>query len=245
MIDPKALLGNVNSNGLVGKMLSGMATKNFAAGLLAGGVGGAMMRGKGKDMVEDAAKLGGLALLGTLAYKAYNNYQQDKAAGRDPNVVGSVKQSASDLIAQAKQLAGGIAAPAAAPAQLAAPQHSPELTLAIMRAMIAAAKADGKMDDAEMQKILGHTEQDGLSQDEKMLLMREMATTADAATIASGAKTPEEAAEVYLAALLVCDSQCAAEQQFLSTLATALRLDSGFTSALQQQLLAMGAQRAA
>ncbi|MDX2112997.1 MAG: DUF533 domain-containing protein [Alphaproteobacteria bacterium] len=244
MIDPKALLGNVNSNGLVGKMLSGMATKNFAAGLLAGGVGGAMMRKGGKDMIEDAAKLGGLALLGTLAYKAYNNYQQDKAAGRDPNVMGSVKQSASDLIAQAKQLAGGIAAPAAS-AQLAASQHSPELTLAIMRAMIAAAKADGKMDDAEMQKILSHTEQGGLSQDEKMLLMREMASTADTATIASGAKTPEEAAEVYLAALLVCDSQCAAEQQFLSALAGALKLDSGFTSALQQQLLAMGAQQAA
>jgi uncharacterized membrane protein YebE (DUF533 family) len=225
-------------------MLSGMATKNFAAGLLAGGVGGAMMRKGGKDMIEDAAKLGGLALLGTLAYKAYNNYQQDKAAGRDPNVMGNVKQSASDLIAQAKQLAGGIAAPAAAP-QLAAPQHSPELTLAIMRAMIAAAKADGKMDDAEMQKILSHTEQGGLSQDEKMLLMREMASTADAATIASGAKTPEEAAEIYLAALLVCDSQCAAEQQFLSSLASALKLDSGFTSALQQQLLAMNSQQAA
>jgi len=246
MLDPKALLGNVNSSGLVGKMLSGMATKNFAAGLLAGGVGGAMMRKGGKDMIEDAAKLGGLALLGTLAYKAYNNYQQDKAAGRDPNVMGNVKQSASDLIAQAKQLAGGIAAPAAAaPAQLAAPQHSPELTLAIMRAMIAAAKADGKMDDAEMQKILSHTEQGGLSQDEKMLLMREMASSADAATIASGAKTPEEAAEIYLAALLVCDSQCAAEQQFLSTLAAALKLDSGFTGALQQQLLAMNSQQAA
>ena len=50
MLDPKALLGNVNSSGLVGKMLSGMATKNFAAGLLAGGVGGAMMRKGGKDM---------------------------------------------------------------------------------------------------------------------------------------------------------------------------------------------------
>jgi uncharacterized membrane protein YebE (DUF533 family) len=244
MLDPKALLGNVNSSGLVGKMLSGMATKNFAAGLLAGGVGSAVLGKGGKDLIEDTAKLGGLALLGTLAYKAYNNYQQDKAAGRDPNVMGSVKQSASDLIAQAKQLAGGIAAHAA-PAQLAAPQHSPELTLAIMRAMIAAAKADGKMDDAEMKKIIGHLEKDGLTQEENMLLMREMAATNDIATIASGAKTPEEAAEIYLAALLVCDSQCTAEQQFLSGLASALKLDSSFTGALQHQLLAMNAQQAA
>jgi uncharacterized membrane protein YebE (DUF533 family) len=111
--------------------------------------------------------------------------------------------------------------------------------------MIAAAKADGKMDDAEMQKIMGHMAQGGMTSEENMLLMREMAANHDAAAIASGAKTPEQAAEVYLAALLVCDSQCAAEQQFLGKLSGALKLDAAFAQNLQNELLAMGNKQAA
>jgi uncharacterized membrane protein YebE (DUF533 family) len=244
-MDPKQLLSNVNANGLVGKMLSGMATKNFAAGLLAGGIGGSLIK---KDAVEDIAKLGGLALLGTLAYKAYNSYQQDKSQG----VGGAVKSAGQGMVAQAGGLLAGAkhmianAQAASAPqAALPAPAHSEALQLAIIRAMIAAAKADGAMDDAEMQKIMGHVEQGGMSNDEKMLLMREMASAHDVATIASGAATPEEAAEIYLAALLVCDSQCAAEQQFLSRLAAALRLEPAFAQNLQRELLAMANPQAA
>ena len=246
-MDPKQLLASVNSNGLVGKMLSGMATKNFAGGLLAGGIGASLLK---KDAVEDIAKLGGLALLGTLAYKAYNNYQQDKSQG----IGGAVKTAGSGMIAQAGGLLAGAkqaianaqaATAAGHSAALPAPAHTPELALSIIRAMIAAAKADGKMDDAEMQKIMGHVEQGGMSGDEKMLLMREMAASHDAASIAQGAKTPEEAAEIYLAALLVCDSQCVAEQQFLSALASALRLEPAFAQNLQNELLAMARAQAA
>jgi uncharacterized membrane protein YebE (DUF533 family) len=228
-------------------MLSGMATKNFAAGLLAGGIGSSLMK---KDAVEDIAKLGGLALLGTLAYKAYNNYQQDKSQG----IGGAVKTAGSGMMAQASGLFANakqaIANAQAATAQqqqqaLPAPAHSPELSISIIRAMIAAAKADGKMDDSEMQKIMGHVEQGGMNAEEKMLLMREMAASHDAASIAQGAKTPEEAAEIYLAALLVCDSQCAAEQQFLGQLASALKLEPAFAKNLQNELLAMANQQAA
>ena len=73
MLDVKSLFGNIDSNGLVGKMLSGMATKNFAAGLLSGGVATSLLGG-GKNTVETVARVGGLALLGTLAYKAFGNY---------------------------------------------------------------------------------------------------------------------------------------------------------------------------
>jgi len=243
-MDPKQLLGNINANGLVGKMLGGMATKNFAGGLLAGGLASSFLK---KDMVEDVAKVGGLALLGTLAYKAYNNYQQDKSQG----IGGAVKSAGSGMVAQASGLLGNakqMIANAQANTQqtaLPAPSHTPEISISIIRVMIAAAKADGNMDDAEMQKIMGHVDQGGMSGEEKMLLMREMAASHDATSIASGAKTPEEGAEVYLAALLVCDSQCAAELQFLDKLAIALKLEPAFTQNLQNELLAMSKQQAA
>lgn len=244
-MDPKHLMSNINANGLVSKLLSGMATKNFAGGLLAGGIGASLLK---KDAVEDIAKIGGLALLGTLAYKAYNNYQQDKSQ----DIGGAVKTAGSGMMAQAGGLFAGakqaIANAQAATVQqqaLPAPAHSPELSISIIRAMIAAAKADGKMDDAEMQKIMGHVEQGGMTGEEKMLLMREMAITQNMETIAGGAKSAEEAAEIYLAALLVCDSQCAAEQQFLGQLAGALKLDPAFAQNLQNELLGMANKQAA
>jgi uncharacterized membrane protein YebE (DUF533 family) len=241
MLDAKSLLSGINSNGLVGKMLGGMATKQFAGGLLAGGVASQLIS---KDTVEGAAKLGGLALLGTLAYKSYNAYQANKASGGSASVVDAVKQGAGDMVTQGKVLAGNFKslianaqASAAAPAALPAPEQTNELALAVIRAMIGAAKADGKVDADETQRILGHLDQSGMDNDEKSFLMTELANTQDVNQIASGAKTPEEGAEIYLAALLVCDSQCAAEQAYLSQLAAALKLDVGFTQALQAELL--------
>jgi uncharacterized membrane protein YebE (DUF533 family) len=194
MLDAKALMGNIDSNGLVGKMLSGMATKNFAAGLLAGGVGTSLLGGP-KDTLETVAKVGGLALLGTLAYKAYGTYQQQKNTGGQASVVGAVTQSATGMAGQAKSMlsgllgGAGVASMAAAAPTAPAPQSG--LPLAIIRAMIAAAKADGHMDAAETEKIMGQLETAGIGMQEKSLLMQEMANTPDVAVIAGAAQTPE------------------------------------------------------
>lgn len=248
MTDPKNLLANIDANGLIGKMLGGMATKNFAAGLLTGGVATSLFGGK--HAVENMAKMGGLALLGTLAYKAYGNYKQQQLSGGNASVIGSVKNSASDMASQAggllSDLLGG-GPPGQRPAALPSPAETaaaaPELSLAIMRAMIGAAKADGHMDAEESRKIMSHLEASGTSPQEKMLLMQELANSQDINAIASAAQTPQDSAQIYLAALLVCDSQCVKEQQYLSELAAALRLEPGFTAGLQQQLLAMQAKR--
>jgi len=245
MLDAKNLLANIDSNGLVGKMIGGMATKNFAAGLLTGGVATSLLGG-GKDTVETVAKVGGLALLGTLAYKAFGNYQQQKAAGGNASIVNAVKHSATGMATQAGSLISGLLANHQVPnAPLPAPAANPELPLAIIRAMIAAAKADGHMDATESQKIIGQLESAGMGAQEKTLLMQEMANAQDVGSIAAAAKTPEEAAQIYLAALLVCDSQCIREQEYLSILATALKLEPAFTANLQQELLNMSAQKAA
>lgn len=247
MLDTKNLLANINSNGLVGKMLGGMATKNFAAGLLTGGVATSLLGG-GKETVETVAKVGGLALLGTLAYKAFGNYQQHKATGGNASVVEAVKTSATGMANQASGIISGLLAgnqsPAASLPVPTAPANA-ELPLAIIRAMIAAAKADGHVDATESQKIMEQLESAGVGVQEKALLMQEMANTKDVNSIAAAAKTPEEAAQIYLAAVLVCDSQCAREHEYLSTLAAALKLDPAFTSRLQSELLAMSSQKVA
>jgi uncharacterized membrane protein YebE (DUF533 family) len=241
MLDAKSLMANIDSNGLVGKLLGGMATKNFAAGLLSGGAATTLLGGK--DTVETVAKVGGLALLGTLAFKAYGNYKQQKVSGGGASVVGAVKHSAFDMINQANGMLSGVLDGASTPiAEAPAPAFAkvnPELSLAVIRAMIGAAKADGHMDMAESQKIFGHLEAAGISSQEKMLLMQEMANMQDVHEIARGATNPQDSAQIYLAAVLVCDSQCANEQRYLSTLATALNLEPEFTASLQKDLLSV------
>lgn len=246
MLDAKNLLAGIDSNGLIGKMLSGMATKNFAAGLLTGGVATSMLGG-GKNTLETAAKVGGLALLGTLAYKAFGNYQQQKAAGGNASIADAVKQSATGMVTQAgslfESITGGQQAQTTAVPALSAPaQINPDLSLAIIRSMIGAAKADGHMDAVESQKIMGQLEASGANAQERMLLMQEVANQPDVKLIASAARTPQDGAQIYLAALLVCDSQCAREQEYLGNLAGALKLEPAFTASLQQELLARSAQ---
>lgn len=251
MLDAKNLLANIDSNGLVGKMLGGMATKNFAAGLLSGGIATSLLGG-GKDTIETAAKVGGLALLGTLAYKAFGNYQQQKATGGNANIVDAVKISATGMATQAGGLLSGLLAgnqvqnsSLPAPTPQPASSTNATLSLAIIRAMIGAAKADGHMDASESQKIIGQLESAGISTAEKALLMQEMANPQDVSSIAKDVSEPQEAAQLYLAALLVCDSQCVREQEYLTSLATALKLDPAFTSSLQEELLSMSRQKAA
>jgi uncharacterized membrane protein YebE (DUF533 family) len=246
VLDVKSLFGNIDSSGLVGKMLSGMATKNFAAGLLSGGVATSLLGG-GKNTVETVARVGGLALLGTLAYKAFGNYQQQKAAGGNASMIDAVKHSATGMATQAQGLITNLldgpqdgALPAPAPSQA-----HPELSTGIMRAMIGAAKADGHLDAAESQRIMDRLDAAGATAQEKMLLIQEMAKPQDVHTIATAAATPQDGAQIYLAALLVCDSQCGREQEYLSKLASALNLDTAFTSKLQQELLSMSAQKVA
>lgn len=58
------------------------AFKGFGGGLAAGGLAGLLLgTKKGRKMAGSAAKIGGVAVLGGLAYKAYNDWQASKAGG--------------------------------------------------------------------------------------------------------------------------------------------------------------------
>lgn len=246
MSDVKNLLANIDTNGLVGKILGVVGTKNFAAGLLTGGVGTSLLGG-GKETIETVTKVGGLALLGTLAYKAFGNYQQQKASGGTACVLGAVKSSAADMASQTGELLSGLTGGQKSPLTetVVVQQDNPELPLSIIRAMIGAAKADGHMDAAETKKIFDQFEAANLNAHEKALLMQEIANPQDISSIVNIPLSPQESAQIYLAALLVCDSQCQAEKDYLSRLAAALKIEPAFVEKLQQEVTATSLQNAA
>ncbi|KRP67074.1 tellurite resistance TerB family protein [Pseudomonas orientalis] len=201
--------------GVLGGLLKGNRAGNASGGGslgdLLGGLGG--MLGGGAATRPAQGRAGGmnyaaLASLGMMAYKAYQAWQSQQVSQAQP------------AFQTADQLSG---------AQVEAHSH------AVLRALIAAAKADGRIDDKEQQLIskeLGkHTDDPQLQQ----WLDAEVAKPLDAADFAEFAADPAVAAEVYLASVMLVDDQQDAERNYLDDLAGQLHIDPQLQLHLEQQ----------
>lgn len=201
--------------GLLGGLLKGTNSANAPAGGglggLLGGLGG--MLGGGATARPAQGRTGGmnyaaLASLGMMAFQAYQAWQSQQAAK---------PQAAFQTV---DQLDGP-----------EAEAHSH----AVLRALIAAAKADGEIDEKERQLISNevrrHTDDPQLQQ----WLDAEVAKPLDAADFAEFAKDPAVAAEMYLASVLLVDDQQEAERNYLDNLAGQLQIDPQLQLRLEQQ----------
>ena len=103
-------------------------------------------------------------------------------------------------------------------------------------AMIAAAKADGHVDQQEMQRIEAAVKDAGADTHLQALLHSELNKPLDPADVARLAQTPQQASEIYLASLIVVDEQNFMEKAYLQELAKQLQLSSDVTYQLEQQL---------
>jgi uncharacterized membrane protein YebE (DUF533 family) len=177
----------------------------LAGAVLGGGAGG-------------AARGGAMALLGTLALSALRNAQGGSAAG----------QPAGAQPAGATPAAGQ---PDATEVQAVASEEGERL---VLRAMIAAAKADGRIDEGEMNRIMGHLSSDDVSEAERRFVIEEVRKPLDVADLAASVRTQAQAAEVYAASLLAVDVDSEAERRHLRELAAALRLDAGTVAYLHR-----------
>lgn len=106
--------------------------------------------------------------------------------------------------------------------------------------MINAAKADGQIDDAEVQKIVGKLEKDGLTQEEKIFFSKEVQKPMDMdRVIRSAGGEPEMAAQIYTASLLAIEIDTPAEKQYMQQLASGLGLAPQVTENIRS-LLGLG-----
>jgi uncharacterized membrane protein YebE (DUF533 family) len=105
--------------------------------------------------------------------------------------------------------------------------------IVLIRAMIAAAQCDGRLDDDERTRILAAT--DGLSQTERAFVERELAAPQSIEQIAIASRSAI-APDIYAAAAhaIVADSD--AEQLWLARLGDALGLDTNARHSIEQRL---------
>lgn len=106
-------------------------------------------------------------------------------------------------------------------------------SLAILKAMVAAAKADGHIDDQERTRI--ETQLNTLNLDPETLnfFKAELAKPIDSKSLAAEADSPAAAAEIYLASLLVINDQNPQEKEYLKNLATELKLAPELAEAIE------------
>ena len=218
MIDTKQLLDKFMGSGMAG---------GLAGGLAGGALTGLLANKKGREIAGSALKIGGVALAGGLAYKAYQNYRDKQSAGSDqPNDVRSEQQGLNVATENAF----------VPPGEDIEAQQS--LGLLLLKAMINAAKADGNIDTRESSQIFSEINRLGLEAEEKALLMEEYARPVDIPSLVAGVSTPEQAIEVYAASVMVIDEQNLQEAQYLQSLAKSLGLDPALVMEIHQTVAA-------
>ena len=164
--------------------------------------------GRGRKLTGGALKLGSLAALGGVALKAYQNWRVGRPGAT----------------AEAGTPVGNLTGPAAE-----------QRSRALIKAMVVAAKADGHVDEAERTRIFAGIARLGLQDSAVQLLSAEVDAPVDPAAVAAGADSPEAAAEIYLASLLVIDPDQPGERTYLDDLARHLRLDGALATELEKQ----------
>ncbi len=111
--------------------------------------------------------------------------------------------------------------------------------LLFLRAMVAAASADGRVDEAERGRIVKGLTEAGIDAEATRWLDRELAAPADVEELAAGITNPEKAAQVYAAARVAIDPDTMQEREFLRQLAEALDLDQALKAQIDETAGAM------
>ncbi len=195
----------------------------LASGAAAGGVMALLMGNKSaRKYAGKAAKYGGAAMLGGLALKGFQNWQSNNTTSTQ-----TVNENPQDGIHDRND-------------QLSIEDYSRnshndvEQTV-IVKAMIAAAKADGHIDAQEQQRIFEAVERMDLSAEEKGIVFDSLQKEIPIHELVNGVDSVELKAEIYLASCLVLDIDEPSERKHLDELGMALSLPKELLQQIEWQ----------
>jgi uncharacterized membrane protein YebE (DUF533 family) len=205
--------GSGGLGGILGNVLNDAGTavggkQNLALGGL-GALAGALLGGGGKSL---GGALGGgvMALLGTMAYQAL------KGTG-----------------SQAPEVPLGLQEPRSAAERQQLEQNS-EI---VLKAMINAAKADGQIDQGEIQRIVGKLQESGMGKEAQQYVLTEMTKPLDTQALLAAAKgQPAFGAQIYAASLLAIEVDTPAEKKYLDQLAAGLGIKPEVTQRIKDMV---------
>jgi uncharacterized membrane protein YebE (DUF533 family) len=164
----------------------------------------------GRGGFGSLAKMGAAAAIGGLAYKAWQGYQAQQGNGVPAD---------QDRFVPPPQ----------------AGYQQEELSKTLVRAMIAATKADGQIDAAEKDAIFKRLETMPLGAEEKAFVFDELSSPLDLNAVVERADSAEHGAEIYAASLVAITADTPAERAYLDALAGKLGLAPGLVAEIHKQ----------
>ena len=207
--------------GLLGALLGGGQAAIGRAGravggndnLAAAGIGALLgaLSGKQKGTGTMGGLGGGLmALLGMMAFKALKNAGQnvDASSGLMAGLMGQPAESTEPTAEDAKL---------------------------IMLAMLNAAKADGQIEQKELDMIVGNMKESGLGSEGSSFIISQLQAPMATNDIVQAVRgRPDMAAQVYSASLMAIDVDTEAERRYLDNLARVMGLSQRVVQNIQQ-----------
>lgn len=198
-------------NHLLDSLLSSPGAKGAAGGAASGALVSLLMNKKArKGLGKTAGKVGGAAAIAGVGYFAYKKWQQSRTTGTAA-AGNSSPQGSKD------------------------PDIEEPLAATILKAMIAAASADGHFADVQMDTVFEALEQADLTPAEKQEITRSIDQPVTVEELAAKVNDMEQASEVYAACLMVFDPAAPAETLFLRRLAKAMQMPAELVQRLHQE----------
>ncbi len=205
--------------------LDGMKKGALAAGALALLLG----TSAGRKISGSALKIGSLAAVGGIAYKTWQNWQEEQAkTAKEAQAQREEKQA--EIFAHIEKTE----APKALSIDKLEGEAAEERSQILVKAMIAAAKSDGKMSAEETAGVNQQIKKLGLGADIEDVLKAGMVTPLSAKSVAKMADDKEIAAEIYIVSMLVTDTENNQEKSYMNALADALELPNDVVENLEK-----------
>lgn len=103
-----------------------------------------------------------------------------------------------------------------------------------VRAMINAAKSDGRIDEKETERLVGKLREDGITDEEQRFVVEEMRKPMDTDAIVRAVPNEQVAAQLYTASLMAIKVDTDVERRYMQELASKLGLNQQVVTFLHQ-----------
>lgn len=239
MFNAEKLLGGM-LGGAMGKGLSGNIGKGFGADLA---------RSLGKGSTGGAGKAAiGMGVLGVALAAAEHFLQESHGTQSADATRGAVPPPPAPPAAPGNMAdtpppppaAGAAFTPAPGPPPSPSAQDFPasqqKKAVLLIRAMIAAAYADGTLDPEERSRIMAHLDTFSLDDEERTFMESELKAPESIESIAEKAISLQLSQQVFAASLLAVEVDTPQEQAYLERLKTLLHLSSENVAAIAQEV---------
>jgi uncharacterized membrane protein YebE (DUF533 family) len=206
--------------------------------LLGGLLMGGSRRRSGLGSLLSSGSALGLAGVAMEAVEHFMDKSKTSASGAPPSGPPPIQTSAPSQPPQTPGMTtpppppgATVAAPPAPPPSASVGSESVVATEAgqdavlLIRAMIAAANADGVIDKEERNRILKKLETADLSDQEHSFIVKELLSPAGLEDIVAQVKSPEMAKKVFSVSLLAIEVDTDAERTYMNTLARQMNLN--------------------